>query len=95
MERLQKFLASSGVASRRACEQLILEGRVQVNGVTVTELGTKVDEGDTVTFDGKKVALPKEKVYIMLYKPDKVVSTASDPEGRTTVLDLVDAKQRL
>lgn len=95
MERLQKFLASSGVASRRACEQLILEGRVQVNGVTVTELGTKVDEGDTVTFDGKKVTLPKEKVYIMLYKPDKVVSTASDPEGRTTVLDLVDAKQRL
>lgn len=93
--RLQKYLASSGVASRRACEQYILEGRVTVNGVTVTELGTKVVLGDKVTFDGQTVTPPKEKMYIMLYKPDKVVSTASDPEGRTTVLDLVDVNERL
>ena len=93
--RLQKYMADCGVASRRASEQLILEGRVQVNGVTVTELGTKVNEGDTVIFDGQILKLPKNRVYIMLYKPDKVMSTASDPEGRTTVLDLVDEKVRL
>ncbi len=93
--RLQKYMADCGVASRRASEQLILEGRVQVNGVTVTELGTKVNEGDTVSFDGQILKLPKNRVYIMLYKPDKVMSTASDPEGRTTVLDLVDEKVRL
>ena len=93
--RLQKYMADCGVASRRASEQLILEGRVQVNGVTVTELGTKVNEGDTVSFDGQILKLPKNRVYIMLYKPDKVMSTASDPEGRTAVLDLVDEKVRL
>jgi len=92
--RLQKFMADCGVASRRACEQLILEGRVSVNGITVTQLGTQVEETDTVIFDGERLRVPSKK-YIMLYKPDKVVSTASDPEGRTTVLDLVDAKCRL
>ena len=93
--RLQKYMAQCGVASRRACEQLILEGRVTVNGITVNELGTKVEDGDVVTFDGVTLKLPKSRVYIMLYKPDKVMSTASDPEGRTTVLDLVDEKTRL
>ncbi|MBR6765337.1 MAG: rRNA pseudouridine synthase [Clostridia bacterium] len=93
--RLQKYMADCGVASRRASEQLILEGRVTVNGVTVRELGTKVEEGDTVQFDGVTLKPAKKRVYIMLYKPDKVMSTASDPEGRTTVLDLVDEKVRL
>ena len=93
--RLQKYMADCGVASRRASEQLILEGRVTVNGMTVTELGTKVEEGDKVQFDGVTITPQKKKVYIMLYKPDKVMSTASDPEGRTTVLDLVDEKVRL
>ena len=93
--RLQKYMADCGVASRRASEQLILEGRVTVNGVTVTELGTKVNEGDVVQFDGVTLKPPKNRVYIMLYKPDKVMSTASDPEGRKTVLDLVDEKVRL
>jgi pseudouridine synthase len=88
-------MADCGVASRRASEQLILEGRVTVNGVTVRELGTKVEEGDTVQFDGVTLKPAKKRVYIMLYKPDKVMSTASDPEGRTTVLDLVDEKVRL
>ncbi len=93
--RLQKYMAECGVASRRASEQLILEGRVTVNGITVTELGTKVNEGDKVQFDGVTLNPPKKKVYIMLYKPDKVMSTVSDPEGRRTVLDLVDEKVRL
>lgn len=93
--RLQKYMADCGVASRRASEQLILEGRVTVNGVTVTELGTKVQEGDKVAFDGAILKPVKKRVYIMLYKPDKVMSTVSDPEGRTTVLDLVDEKTRL
>lgn len=93
--RLQKYMADCGVASRRACEQLILEGGVTVNGLTVTELGTKVEEGDTVRFDGVTLKPSGKKVYIMLYKPDKVMSTVSDPEGRTTVIDLVDEKVRL
>ncbi len=93
--RLQKFMADCGVASRRKCEELILEGRVSVNGKTVCELGTKVEDSDTVLFDGKKLKLQNKKVYIMLYKPDKVVSTASDPEGRKTVLDLVNVPFRL
>lgn len=93
--RLQKFMADCGVASRRKCEEYILEGRVSVNGITVCELGTKVEDGDTVLFDGKKLKAENKKAYIMLYKPDKVVSTASDPEGRKTVLDLVDVPFRL
>ncbi len=93
--RLQKYMADCGVASRRACEKLILEGRVSVNGVTVTELGTCVEENDTVMFDGSRIKPSNRHIYIMLYKPDKVVSTASDPEGRTTVTDLVDVKERL
>lgn len=93
--RLQKYMADCGVASRRACEQLILEGRVTVNGQTVTELGTKVSQDDKVTFDGKLLKPVQKRVYIMLYKPDKVMSTVSDPEGRTTVLDLVNEKTRL
>lgn len=93
--RLQKFMADCGVASRRACEQLILEGRVAVNGQTVTQLGTLVEPGDSVVFDGQALRLKSKRVYVMLYKPDKVVSTASDPEGRKTVLDLVDVPERL
>ena len=71
--RLQKFLASSGVASRRKSEELILEGKVKVNGVIVTELGTKVVPGkDKVTLDGKDIELKEEKkVYILLNKPRK------------------------
>lgn len=93
--RLQKYLADCGVASRRASEQLILEGRVSVNGETVTQLGTQVEEGDKVVFDGRLLKPTNKKIYIMLYKPDKVVSTVSDPEGRKTVMDLVDVKERL
>lgn len=89
--RLQKFLSSAGIASRRKCEELILEGKVFVNGNTVTELGTKVNpDTDEVIYNGKKVELPEEKhVYILLNKPIGYVTTANDQFGRDTVLDLV------
>lgn len=90
MERLQKYLAHAGVASRRHCEQLILKGKVSVNGQVVTELGTKVDPvKDKVMVDGKPVSRGNEKVYILLYKPGGYVTTVKDPEGRKTVLDLL------
>ncbi|MGI6150614.1 MAG: pseudouridine synthase [Christensenellales bacterium] len=84
--RLQKYLAEAGVASRRKCEEYIQAGRVSVNGSIVTELGTKVQEGDTVCFDGKPLKLEK-KVCILFYKPSQVMCTNSDPQGRPTVLD--------
>lgn len=87
--RLQKYLALCGVASRRAAEKYITDGRVTVNGVTVTELGTKVSSGDKITFDGKAVIMGEDKIYIALNKPTGVLSTASDDRGRRTVVDLV------
>ena len=93
--RLQKFMAQCSVASRRACEEIILQGRVKVNGETVTQLGTQVQEGDKVELDGKRLTLTSKRTYIMLNKPDKVVSTSADPEGRKTVLDCVGSKERL
>ncbi len=87
-ERLQKFLASAGIASRRKAEELITSGRVKVNARVVTELGTKVaPEKDLVTVDGKLVSQPSERAYLMLYKPSGCVTTASDPEGRPIALD--------
>jgi 23S rRNA pseudouridine2605 synthase len=87
-ERLQKFLAAAGVASRRKAEALITSGRVAVNQRVVTELGSKVDPGrDLVTVDGKLVSRAEERSYFLLYKPPGCVTTASDPEGRPTALD--------
>ncbi len=95
-ERLQKYLAQCGVASRRKCEELILQGRVQVNGVTVTELGTKINpEKDKIKFDGKDIKQAKKLVYILLNKPIGYVTTADDQFGRDTVLDLVKVKERI
>jgi len=89
-ERLQKILSGAGITSRRKAEQLILDGRVAVNGKVVTELGTKADiERDHIKVDGKLIRQPSRHVYIALYKPDCVVSTASDPQRRTTVLDFL------
>jgi 23S rRNA pseudouridine2605 synthase len=89
-ERLQKILANAGVASRRKSEDLIVEGRVTVNGAVVTELGTKADpESDHIKVDGRLVRPSGRLVYIALNKPDNVVSTASDPQGRETVLDFL------
>lgn len=90
MERLQKILSRAGVASRRAAEELIAAGRVSVNGETVQELGTKADPAqDAIRVDGRRIKPTAEFVYLLLNKPKGVVSTRSDPEGRTTVMDLV------
>ncbi|MFC6645757.1 pseudouridine synthase [Granulicella cerasi] len=89
-ERLQKILAQAGIASRRAAEQIILEGRVQVNGQTVTELGTRADlDRDHVRVDGKLLHGREAERYFMLNKPRGYVTTLSDPEGRPTVLELL------
>lgn len=97
-ERLHKILAQAGVASLRACEQLIQAGRVAVNGQVVNRLGSKIDPNrDHVTVDGREVILrPRTSfVYIMLHKPRGVISTVHDPHGRPTVLDLVDVAERI
>ena len=88
-ERLQKFLASAGIASRRKCEELILEGKIEVNGKIVTELGTKVNSNDVVKYNGKVVKPEEEFVYILLNKPIGYVTTVQDQFSRPTVLDLI------
>ncbi|HZA13635.1 MAG TPA: pseudouridine synthase, partial [Myxococcaceae bacterium] len=89
-ERLQKYLARAGVASRRHAEELITGGHVAVNNATVRELGTKVEPGrDLVTVDGKLVEPAEERAYFVLYKPAGVVTTMDDPQGRPTVADYV------
>jgi len=94
--RLQKVLAQAGIASRRACEALILAGRVAVNGQIVQVLGTQIDPAhDILTVDAKPVQLPTNFTYLLLNKPVGVVSTANDPQGRPTVVDLVAAAARL
>lgn len=87
MDRLQKVMSSCGVASRRASEQLILDGRVRVNGVVVRELGTKVDpEKDIILVDGNRLEI-QPKHYYLFNKPKGVITTSSDEQGRTTVMD--------
>ncbi len=85
--RLQKYLASCGVASRRAAEKMIADGRVSVEGRTVTEMGVQVEVGQDIRVDGRLVTPEPEKCYILYHKPAGEVTTASDPEGRATVLD--------
>ena len=89
MERLQKFIASCGVASRRKAEELITEGKVQVNGRRITELGVKIDpQKDKVKVNGQLLAQEKP-VYYLLNKPKGVITSVSDPQGRETVLDYI------
>src|SRR3990170_2831728 len=88
--RLQKIISSAGIASRRAAEKLIEQGRVTVNGTTITELGTKADlDVDDIRVDERRVKRPQQQRYFLLNKPRGYVTTRSDPEHRPTVLDLL------
>ena len=96
MERLQKYMANAGVASRRKCEEIILEKRVIVNDEVVSELGFKVNpELDKIYVDGKLITTIEKKVYIALNKPTGVVSTVSDEKGRETIIDVVNINDRI
>jgi pseudouridine synthase len=88
--RLQKILSTAGIASRRAAEELIAQGRVMINGRTVTELGTKADPArDEIKVDGRRVKAPAARRYLLLYKPRGYITSRSDPQHRPTVIDLV------
>lgn len=89
--RLNKYLAECGIASRRKADELIAEGHVQVNGKTVYELGVRIEPGvDRVTVDGKPVRQENRKIYVIFYKPENVLTTMEDPEGRPTVADYME-----
>lgn len=90
MERLQKILSSAGIASRRAAEELIAQGRVAVNGITVTTPGTKADPAaDEIRVDGRRIKVAQTLRYLLLYKPKGFVTTRSDPQKRRTVMELL------
>src|SRR3954449_4003839 len=91
-ERLQKILSAAGVASRRLSEELITQGRVSVNGKTVTELGTRADPSvDEIKVDGRRIKNDQRRRYVLLNKPRGYITSRSDPEGRPTVMDLLHA----
>ena len=94
-ERLQKYMARCGVASRRKCEEIILAGKVKVNGMIINELGTKVTLDDIVEYEGKRILPEENKVYIMLNKPEGVITSAKDEKGRKTILDIVKVEERV
>lgn len=94
MERLQKYLSNSGVASRRKSEDLIVEGKVKVNGKVITELGFKVSDNDKIEVNDEIVS-KSELVYYLLYKPEKVITSVHDEKGRITVIDLIDTKEKI
>src|SRR5579864_302725 len=88
--RLQKILSRAGIASRRASERLMIEGRVSVNGISIRELGSKADAAhDDIRVDGRRIRLPDRHRYLLLNKPRGYVTTRSDPQKRPTVVDLV------
>ena len=94
--RLQKFLADAGIASRRKAEELILQGKVKVNGKIVTELGTKVTPNvDKIAYEGKEIKIEEDYIYILLNKPIGYVTTVKDQFNRDSVLDLVKTNKRL
>ncbi len=95
MERLQKVIANSGYCSRRKAEELILEGKVFVNGNIVRELGTKVSHDDEIEVDGLSIKKDHNYEYYLLYKPRGVVTTTNDDKGRKTVVDLIDTTARI
>lgn len=94
--RINKFMAECGVASRRACDEMILEGRVKVNGKKIDTPGLEVNEfNDVVTLDGRRITLVSKKYYIMLHKPKGYVTTVKDDKGRKTVMELIKIRSRL
>ena len=94
--RLQKYLANKGIASRRKCEEIILEGKITVNGKVIRELGTKIDpDVDKIAYCGKMIENKQENVYILLNKPIGYVTTAKDQFDRDTVLDLIKIDKRI
>lgn len=95
MERLQKVIANSGYCSRRKAEELILEGKVFVNGSVIRELGTKVSHDDEIEVDGLSIKKDHNYEYYLLYKPRGVVTTTNDDKGRKTVVDLIDTTARI
>jgi pseudouridine synthase len=96
MMRLNKFLASAGVGSRRKCDDYIVEGKISINGEVVRTLGIKIDELlDTITFDGKKVTLEQQILYLILNKPKGIITSAKDEYDRNTVLDLIPLSERV
>ena len=94
MERLQKIIAKAGIASRRKAEELIISGRVKVNGVVVKELGFKASVSDRIEVDNKVIKL-QDRVYFVLYKPSSVISTVSDQFDRMSVVDLLGEKEKV
>lgn len=94
--RLQKFLADSGIASRRKAEVFIEEGKIKVNGAVVTELGLKIDENkDVVLFNNKEVKKAEKLEYLMLHKPKGYITTVKDQFGRKSIMELIDTDNRL
>lgn len=94
MERLQKVIAASGIASRRKAEEMIRQGRVKVNGQTVKEMGVKVSTQDRIEVDGHEIN-KEEKVYFLLNKPKRTICSVSDDKERDTVVDIIDCKERI
>lgn len=95
MERLQKVIANSGITSRRKAEELIKEGKVEVNGVVITELGTKVSSNDIILVNGKTINKELVKRYYVLNKPRGVITSVSDDLGRPTVMDYISSDVRV
>ncbi len=95
MERLQKVIADKGYTSRRKAEDLIINGKVYVNGVKVTKLGTKVEDNDIIEVEGNKLINNPDKEYILLNKPRGVICSLNDEVGRKTVVDLIDTNKRI
>lgn len=93
--RLNKYIASTGICSRRKAEEYILNGRVSINGQVITELATQVENGDAVCIDDKEITLEERKVYIMLNKPKGFITTSNEQFKRKSVLDIVKVKERV
>jgi pseudouridine synthase len=96
MIRLNKFLASAGIGSRRKCDDYIVEGKISINGEVVRTLGIKIDEIlDTITYEGKRVTLAQQLVYLILNKPKGIITSANDEYDRNTVIDLIPISERV